>query len=100
MNKVVVNKCYGGFSISLKAAEHMGIGIDEFDSKYGNVRFKGMRHDPKLVAAVEALGSDAASGSFAKLEIVVIKGNRYQIGEYDGMEWVETPDSQQWIEIE
>lgn len=100
MNKIVVNKCYGGFSLSTEATEYMGLEVDKFARKYGSFHTLMSRHDPKLVAAVEALGSEAASGSHAKLEVEVIKGTFYQIGEYDGMEWIETPESQEWIEIE
>ena len=97
MTKIVVNKCYGGFSISLKAAELMGIEVDDFDRKYESHDWPGPRHDTKLVAAVEQLGSEGASGSHARLVVVETNEDLYQIGEYDGMEWVETPDTQHWI---
>lgn len=98
-NKVVINLCYGGFSISLEAAKLMNLEISEFDKKYGTVHWYGTRHDPVLVKTVEALGSEAASGEYAKLLIIKIPGNKYQLNEHDGMEWVETPENIEWIKI-
>lgn len=47
------------------------------------------RGDPDLVAAVEDLGSAAASGGHANLEIIEIPDDiEYVIQEYDGREWV------------
>ena len=99
-HKIVVNKCYGGFSLSPKAAKMMGLEVDELSIDFGAVHCREIpRHSTELVKVVEDMGKEA-SGSYAKLQIEVIKGNLYQIGEYDGMEWVETPESQEWIEIE
>ncbi len=48
------------------------------------------RNDPHLIATVEALGSEKASGKCAELKIVEIPDDvEWQIGEYDGMETVE-----------
>jgi len=101
--KVVINTCFGGFSISRKAAEHMAAAgskraqkelskskPDRF-SGYGYVN--GMdggydRIDPLLVGAVEALGS-SASGSCSQLSVVEIPdGTDYTIEEYDGAEHI------------
>ena len=71
--KIVINNCYGGFSISRKAAEFMAARGNErarlelMQSKkrfYGYGYVDGMdgayeRTDPDLVAAVEALGEEA-----------------------------------------
>lgn len=47
------------------------------------------RADPLLVAVVEELGSDQASGCYAKLRVIEIPdGVEWEIEEYDGMEWV------------
>lgn len=54
-----------------------------------------VRHDPVLVEVVERLGP-AASGEYAQLEVRTIEGNRYRVCEYDGNEWIETPDSIEW----
>jgi len=80
--KIVVNKCYGGFSISDKAAH--GLGITEEDS------YAIRRDDPVLIEAIERFGSDYASGYLAQLEIVDLPSNTtdWMIEEYDGYETV------------
>jgi hypothetical protein len=81
--KVVLNKCYGGFGLSRDAYDHMGIEWDGhgiYGSGYED------RTDPKLVAAVEALGSKA-NGSYANLAIVNIPDDiEWFIDDYDGIE--------------
>jgi hypothetical protein len=45
------------------------------------------RADPVLIAVIEELGSEKASGDFAKLHIVEIPdGVDWEIDEYDGIE--------------
>jgi len=66
---------------------------DHFVSMYD---FK--RTDPILIQVVEELG-DKANGEYAELSIVEFSGNKYRICEYDGLEWLETPDSIQWEEV-
>ena len=52
---------------------------------YGDIE----RDDPDLVRVVEQLGSDEASGRFAKLSVVdVPNGAEYTIEEYDGIEHI------------
>ena len=87
MRKIVINKCYGGFSVSEKALKHMKDNGWEEPEDFFNGR--GMqRDDPHLVAAVEALG-DKASGAVAALEIVEIPNDvEWEIEEYEGSEWV------------
>lgn len=108
--KVVINSCFGGFSISLDAARHMAARgcevakkeVEEFDTKTADpskqsgfeqrhgLRWYGYlavpRNSPHLVAAVEQLG-DAASGEMADLRIVEIPDDvQWGIEEYDGNE--------------
>ena len=95
--KVVVNRCYGGFSLSEEAKARYNkyaeaAGLPPFDI------YDTPRHCPFLIQVVEELGSKA-DGSFTDLEVVGIEGNQYRISEYDGMESVETPESQNWITI-
>lgn len=103
--KIVINACYGGFSISKKCAEFMAargnkIAIQELEEFkvdkywYGYGYVKGgpsrgySRTDADLVAAVEELGAKA-SGSCANLKVVEIPdGIEYYIDEYDGIESV------------
>ena len=103
MSKIVINRCYGGFSISREAAAYMaerghaqaaaeltaagegnfyGFGhVNGFDDSY-------KRDDPLLVEAVETLG-DAANGSCSRLTVEEIPdGVEWQIEEYDGFEHV------------
>lgn len=81
--KVVINKCYGGFSLSKKAYEYLGLAWDGYGFKYS-----GNRTDPKLVECVETLG-DIASGSLAKLKVVEIPDDvEWEIDDYDGVEWI------------
>lgn len=81
--KVVINKCFGGFSLSQEAYEFLGLKWDGF----GYILNKNIaRNDPKLVEVVERLG-DRANGIHAKLEIVEIPdGVEWEINEFGGQE--------------
>ena len=57
------------------------------------------RHDPDLVAVVEALGKEV-NGSFSKLTIAEIDEDKYFIDEYDGRESVVTPTDLCWEVID
>ena len=138
MNKIVINDCYGGFSLSplaikryyeLKYPEvqlffyksafpydsYTKVPMEEADiilNKDLGDSFTGPleddywvdrrdlieRHDPILVQVVEELG-EKADGSYAELKVVEIPGNKYRVCEYDGAEWVETPESIGWVTI-
>lgn len=109
------NGCYGGFSLSQEATEmylqRKGIA---YKIKENGIRFPLYvvnkeeffyahdipRHDLDLVAVVEELGSERASGYAAYLCIGTIKGNQYRIDEYDGSECVIEPSDQKWITVE
>jgi hypothetical protein len=55
------------------------------------------RTDPILISVVETMGSEAASGRFAKLYIEEIpNGTQYKIDEYDGIEELITKDDDIW----
>lgn len=78
--KVVINRCYGGFGLSEKAMKFLGVG-----SEWPDIA----RNDPKLVECVEKLG-EGANGTYAELKVVEIPDDiNWEIGEYDGLEWVE-----------
>lgn len=114
MTKIVINACYGGFSLSLAATEWLAShGCEEATkeladpSSYfeyeGEKSFMGFRpsrsrHDALLVECIEALG-EAASGDCARLIIETIEGNQYRITEYDGAEGIETPERIKWITV-
>jgi hypothetical protein len=94
MAKVIYNSDYGGFSLSVRAAEMLATrkGWDEPDT-YPELS----RHDRDLVAVVEALGCEAASGDNARLAVRELPdGARYRIDEYDGAERVMLPDEYEW----
>lgn len=83
--KVVINRCYGGFGLSEKAYEYLGIPWDGYGFKF---RDGEDRENLKLVECVEKLGEDA-NGTFAELKVVDIPDDvEYMIEEYDGIEWV------------
>lgn len=95
--KVVINTCYGGFSLSKEAQElyaekkgitDLGKYTESYES-YENVwSWNINRDDPDLVAVVESLG-DAASHRYGKLKVVDIPDDvEWTIMEYDGNEWV------------
>lgn len=116
--KIVRNKCYGGFSISLEAARFMAkrgnkiakaevkiyddgvkgkrkldkleaqIGVRWFGYGYGGCHDGYSRDDEDLIAAVEELG-EKANGECAELEVVEIPdGIEWEIDEYDGLETI------------
>ena len=111
--KIVINKCYGGFSLSDKAYKYLiakGVPLHDeasFNSaikdlviykwnknsrllgKYFDFFFRSTnRNHPLLIEVVESL-KENASGRCAQLEIVEIPDDvEYKIEEYDGKEWI------------
>ena len=107
--KVVINTCWGGFSLSEAAmkevAKRKGIVLHEVIEKesYGEVShfetpegeyyseyaLEGSRNDPDLVAVVEEMGQ-AANGGNSKLNVVEVPDDvKWYIHDYDGMEDVQ-----------
>ncbi len=82
--KVVINRCFGGFSLSQRATEDLtALGCP---GSPGEIERDIDRADPRLVSVVEALGWEA-NGRFADLEVIEIPdGTQYKIEDYDGME--------------
>ena len=76
--KIVINGCFGGFSLSDIAVKVLGL-----QSSYSYID----RTDERLIALVEAC-SDTASGSFSNLRVVEIPDSAtdWEIEEYDGLE--------------
>lgn len=78
----VLNKCYGGFSLSDFAVEKLGL-EDECDFDCG---------DELMVDALASLivefGSEKCSGDCASLQVVEIPDDctDYEVNEYDGFE--------------
>ena len=87
MQRIVINKCYGGFGLSKEA-------IDLYKTKVGMEEDEPLfvydieRDDPDLIEVIEELG-EKAEDDCAKLKIVEIPdGVKWMIEEYDGMEWI------------
>ena len=111
MQQIVINRCYGGFSLSRKAflrlrklgqknalneadwGEPWGDG-SEIREPFGFRGEAGMfcrdipRNASLLIQVVKELGVDA-NGAYAELKIAEIPdGVRWVIEEYDGIEWI------------
>lgn len=80
MQKIVINRCFGGFGLSkklLERAEALGKTLDTHSVA---------RDDPTLVALVEEMG-DESGDTYAALAVVEIPdGVAWDIDDYDGME--------------
>jgi hypothetical protein len=86
--KVVINNCYGGFSLSdagiARYLELKGVEVPDKDFYDREIP----RDDAALIQVVEELG-DAADGACADLKIVQVPDEvDWYIEEYDGNEWV------------
>lgn len=97
MSKVVINTCFGGFSISEEAVYEY---LSRRDLEGTSDTSWYVRHIPRddetLVALVEEWG-ERANGSCAKLQVVDLPpGTHYLIDEYDGMESIQTRDGTNW----
>ena len=86
MKKIVINNCYGGFSLSKTATNRLKeLGMTDDEVKWD---WNIPRDDQRLVQAVEELGKKA-SGKYSSLKIVEIPDDvEWEIEEYDGSEWV------------
>lgn len=83
--KVVINVCFGGFDLSPKALEFLGLDSETDGAYYGDID----RASPDLVRCIETLG-DEANGFCSKLRVVEIPDDvKWEIANYDGNEWVE-----------
>ena len=80
----VLNKCYGGFSISQFAADKLGL------ESYFDFDISDSLMVDALASLITEFGSEKCSGSFAKLRVVEIPdyATDYQIDEYDGFETI------------
>ena len=110
MRKIVINKCYGGFSLTARGTKkylkERGVEFRSKPSRFGlepddqdfeikkNGTWEGFwyndisRDDSVLVALVEKFGNDIST-SCSSLEVVKIPNKtKWQIDEYDGIEWV------------
>ena len=82
--KVVINGCYGGYSLSDEALAYLGI---PGGSRY---TYDDDRANPKLVECVEKLGEAASHGLGSSLYVVEVPDDvEWTITDYDGIEQVE-----------
>ena len=100
MNKVVYNRCYGGFGLSRAATQALAdMGVEEAAWYIEECKRSGLmtfsygarslpRHDPRLVKVVEDLGRQVVSADCAELDVYEIDSRLYRIEERDGMEEV------------
>lgn len=101
--KIVINSCFGGFGISEEAWEmylnkknlpfvketgSTGLTWYSDGKDIGYYESDLDRSDPDLIGVIEKLGKDA-NGWAADLKIIEIPDDvEWEIGEYDGREWV------------
>lgn len=80
--KVVINRCYGGFSVSKKVYKKLGLKsgyLSNVDFGIESNNYNAYRAHPKLIK----------TGEYAKLDIVEIPDDvDWTIEEYDGREWI------------
>lgn len=78
--KMVINQDYGVFHIDPSVAETLNIDPWDTDARY----------NPRLIEAVEKLGTERASGYCGSLVVVELPDNTtdHYIEEYDGLEIV------------
>jgi hypothetical protein len=81
--KIIINTCYGGFSVSESVADRLGI-TDRYASAFDN---EELRTNPELIALIE--GNEYEDDFSSSLEVIEIPDNYgYFISEYDGYESV------------
>lgn len=92
--EIVINKCYGGFSVSEMVYEELDIEWDGYgylsnkDLGINSDNYLEYRTSEKLVEAVKKLG-DKANGSLAELLIVAIPDDiEWSMDDYDGVETI------------
>lgn len=83
MQKVVINRMYGGFGMSHEGEDlFKKLTGEDFDS------YAVYRDDEALIQVVEQLG-EKANDMCSNLKVVEIPdGVEWTIQDYDGMEWV------------
>lgn len=93
--KIVINKCYGGFSVSKEVYDELGLKWDnhgflsneDFGIKSHN--YQEYRVNKKLIKAIEKVGLDKASNRLSDLKIIEIPDDiKWEIDEYDGIETI------------
>ena len=84
--KIVINKCFGGFSLSKKAMLELGWNEEEEHSYSFSEKIE--RNDPRLVAIVESYDANGELGLSSLKVVEIPDGVNWEIKEYDGLEHV------------
>lgn len=92
--KIVLNGCHGGWSVSKAVYYELGLEWDGYGDLYNedlDIESEDdmvYRADPRLIAAIEKIGIEKASGECSKLYIVEIDPPTIEsmIKDYDGHE--------------
>ena len=89
VNEKITYKKVDGYPTGLFWIASSTSDMDNFDyGKHNLTQRPEDRTDPDLIEVIEELGKEA-NGNFGDLKIVKIPSNvKWQIMEYDGMEWV------------
>ena len=86
--KIVINNSMGGYGLSEKAFEYLGITDEEEKYNYSFRREKEYRTDPRIIDCIEKLGKKA-NGEYADLKIVEIPDDvDFYIDDYYGKEYI------------
>jgi hypothetical protein len=93
--RIVINRCYGGFGLSDLATQRYRelawIPEEELFWTYDIPRDGAI-----LLQVIDELGAQESSGPHAELKVIEVpEGVKWHIGEYDGMEWI-AEDHRQW----
>lgn len=93
--KIAINRTWGGFGVSESIYKELGFKWDDYgyldNEKFGieDNNDYAWRIEPRLIAAIEKIGEEKASGCCAHIKITEIPdGIEWEIAEYDGIESV------------
>lgn len=89
----MINRCYGGFSLSDQVKALYKEATREITRPPNWFLITDVRRDdPVLIQIIESVGVQSAGGGFARLKIIEIPDDvapdGWIIQDYDGMEWV------------
>lgn len=95
--KIVINYCYGGFSVSDAVMEELNLPNNGDDWNHINNQtfdidsdnYEQYRTHAPLIKAIEKIGYPNCNGAYADLKIIEIPDNvNWEIQEYDGIETI------------
>lgn len=91
--KIVLNKSFGGFGLSKELYKELGVEwdgygfLDNDDLGIKSDDSLAYRSDPRLIAAIEKIGEEKASGPLSKIQVIEVPdGIDWELDEYDGLE--------------